>query len=326
MNTRQAHLLYIVFIVWGLSLNAQDDSTSFTNELTISTDNDALGSTNQSDRYYTFGMGIEYRFKAERFLGLQHLLKSKTNYFFEIGVRLEGFTPEAQDIPIVEITNFENLIERPFAGVNYASLAATYIFNRSFLKAQLNLGVLGPASGAEDVQRWFHDMITDGSTQDGWKFQLPNQLLVNLDTVYVYDFMPETSYFNFFGLGQVRGGTLFTDVSLEAGSRFGWFNTIGKSAIFGNKLASQSSNKELFFALRFNVTAHGYDATAQGNLFRSDNPLALDRINNFSTSLIPGIYFSLGKFSGVFEQYFTRGIVLQGERHLYGRLTVNYLF
>jgi len=69
--------------------------------------------------------------------------------------------------------------DRPYAGVIYVSLG---VHNRTsdvqdFV--ELTLGIVGPASGAEPVQRFFHT-IFGGADPKGWHNQLKNEFVVSL--------------------------------------------------------------------------------------------------------------------------------------------------
>ncbi len=73
--------------------------------------------------------------------------------------------------------------DRPYAGWLYSSLAIASIRldhdegRRRDTKSEikLNLGVVGPAAHAEEVQKWVHDLIGDQEPQ-GWDNQLENEL------------------------------------------------------------------------------------------------------------------------------------------------------
>jgi len=79
----------------------------------------------------------------------------------------------------------ETLIEddRPYAGLLYGGVS---LFDkeqhdgwRQADSLHLDVGIVGPASGAEEVQRNFHDLIAT-EEPEGWDNQLDNEPIVNL--------------------------------------------------------------------------------------------------------------------------------------------------
>jgi hypothetical protein len=71
------------------------------------------------------------------------------------------------------------LDDQPYAGVLYLDSVLYAQRDRTTHAWALKVGVVGPASQAEDVQSWFHDVI--GSDEPmGWDKQLPDEVLVNV--------------------------------------------------------------------------------------------------------------------------------------------------
>ncbi len=101
------------------------------------------------------------------------------------------FTPE-------DITN-PNLIvnDRPYAGWLYLGVGLIKRHKSGriwvFDTLELDLGIVGPESYAEDVQTWWHKNITDSPRPAGWNHQLKNEpgLLVNLERKWRLELTPE---------------------------------------------------------------------------------------------------------------------------------------
>ncbi|MCP5523677.1 MAG: lipid A deacylase LpxR family protein [Verrucomicrobiales bacterium] len=69
--------------------------------------------------------------------------------------------------------------DRPYAGLLYGALSTQYSHGNQFHGLKLITGVVGPASLAEETQKWVHDRI--GSTEpQGWDYQLKNEPILNL--------------------------------------------------------------------------------------------------------------------------------------------------
>ena len=275
------------------------------------------------DQYYSYGIGLVLTFKSEKLAGLQNYFPSKKAYFFEAGLKVEGYTPSVK-----KISNFDNsntTFDRPFAGILYGTLDVTYIFERSFFKGGILLGVLGPASMADEFQGWFHKNISDDITFDGWQFQIPNQPLLNLNFTYGYDFLPNQSWFNLFGVSQTRVGNLYIDATPIIGLRIGKFHKLSESVSMGNNIVSNSKRTELFFQSTISGTVSLFNATAQGNLFNNNFEFALESVNTFHSTISSGIYFSSSRFSGGLDHFFTFNKVLPVQ-HTYARAILKYRF
>ena len=87
----------------------------------------------------------------------------------------------AQEIHTPEDITLENppLDDRPYAGMLYLDSVVYRRTQRMNDAWTLRLGVVGPASRADDTQTWVHDLIGADEPR-GWRTQLPNELVVNL--------------------------------------------------------------------------------------------------------------------------------------------------
>ena len=91
------------------------------------------------------------------------------------------FTPE-------HITRTDLIAEdRPYAGWLYVGLG---LINKGksgdwhiFDTMEIDLGIVGPQAYAGEVQRWWHEEVTDSPRPEGWQHQLRNEpgLLINLE-------------------------------------------------------------------------------------------------------------------------------------------------
>jgi hypothetical protein len=71
----------------------------------------------------------------------------------------------------------------PYAGSLGLQIGWTAFDERSLLGYGLFAGVVGPWSGAEQVQRFVHRLANDSDPQ-GWDHQLRNELLVNFNSIF----------------------------------------------------------------------------------------------------------------------------------------------
>ncbi|MEO1011511.1 MAG: lipid A-modifier LpxR family protein [Bacteroidota bacterium] len=302
------------------------ETVSLDREFALSSANDAFVLWQNSDRFYSFGFGAHLRFKKERFLGLQDIFIKREDYFFELGVRLEGYTPTNKEVTQMDIQGNTVSFDRPFAGLLYGTLGATYAFERSFVRGKLLLGVLGPSSMADDFQGWFHRNITNDPVFDEWRFQVPDQGVLNTDITYGYDFMPYAKVLNIYGALNARLGNLYIDTSPTLGFRVGKFKKLSKSIAMGNNILSDSNETEFFLQTAIKGTITMFDATAQGNLFHRQFEHAIADLSNFHTTFSQSLYFSIRWFSMGVEHYFTFRKVVPKETHAFARILLKYRF
>ncbi len=299
----------------------------FKSVLTFNSDNDAFVFWENKDRYYTYGIGVSLSFRSEKFLGLEKWFVDKESFFLNAGMRMEGYTPTNKVVTAQQIEGDSMVVfDRPFAGLLYGTLESTYNFKRSYFRTGILLGIMGPSSGAGRLQRWIHDNVTQDGVFDGWRFELPDQILLNLSGTYVYDFTPQASWLGFYGYWQARLGNLYIDTTPKLGLRIGRFNDINKTAVFGNGLLAGRSDFELYLHSSFSTTLAFFDGTAQGRLFGPQYEYALDDINSLYFAMSHGIYFSYRRIILGFDHFFTYGKVLADQRHIYARLEFRYRF
>lgn len=141
-------------------------------------ENDSVSPT---DRDYTAGAAAawvgprSYRpewaeWTARRILGADQEDDIRVGY----GVKLQMFTPDDIEAPRPDPA------DRPFAGYASGSVALmTNHADRAFRSMSLDVGVIGPLSQADNIQRLAHD-LTNSRTPRGWDAQITNRPGVNL--------------------------------------------------------------------------------------------------------------------------------------------------
>ena len=167
------------------ALDAQEEPRRWTTWI-FQGENDALGISDPSDEHYTNGL---------RFYGLRHpefaprWAESFADWWcawacpdlpvlppsvgFAIGQNF--YTPE--DLSVVELIPND----RPYAGWLYgaALLQITDDELRRQHSFEMQVGIIGPESGAEWIQTELHELI-DSEAPLGWDNQLPTEPAVNL--------------------------------------------------------------------------------------------------------------------------------------------------
>lgn len=156
--------------------------------LTFQVENDLFfGAT---DRDYTNGLRVSYAYEPLREgKGLDQkisgFLRGLTKRFGEAGNGENGhiyytlgfgqnmFTPE--DLSANAIVEDD----RPYAGWTYLEFGTIAEDDKNFEAWKLDIGLVGPASGAGWTQRRWHELI-NSPRPEGWEFQLPNEPGVSL--------------------------------------------------------------------------------------------------------------------------------------------------
>ena len=205
------------------------------NQLGIWFDNDFFVLT---DRYYTFGLGIEYSRRLSK------------GFFNQADERLrfqlyqKAYTPDD-----LRVTNLSEM-ERRYAGflgfeTHYAIAPKNNIFEVSLL-----LGIVGPSSGAGGFQRWYHDNIVRYVTPT-WANEIPDEFHSNISFSYRTEIELSSNPF---------GVWLVPTPEVTIGTK-DTFWQLGGEIFFGRKSAIHKSmayhqmgdlEKEIYFSFSWN--------------------------------------------------------------------------
>lgn len=329
MRTRfsyNAALFGLIALVASCVLQAQNIDNTNT-EFSLSASNDAfLLIGDDLDRFYSFGFNTSLKFKNKKVLGLEKIFKNKLDYYYEIGLHIEGYAPTVKEVTDFQIQTNTISFDRPFAGVTYGAFQMNYAFDRSNLKSGFIIGIMGEKSMAGDIQSWFHENITnDPIFTDEWIYQVPNQFIFNINTTYTYDFLPQKKWYDVYGSIETQLGNLNINATPTLGLRLGKFKKLSQSISLDNSILG-NNNYEFFYQSTYSLTANGYDATAQGNIFNSDFQFAINDLNNFHTTITHSLYLVYSRYSIGYEQFFTRGKTLVNAQHSFSRILIRYRF
>ncbi len=147
-------------------------------------DNDAITG---NDNKYTGGLGVAWTSAATETYNERNLYRKIANAFsFLPTVNAEGYRNYVQFLLGMEMytpTDIRSLEpppgDHPYAGVMYVDSSLLSMSRIASHQLTLRLGLVGPATGARDVQRWLHEIIGSPIPQ-GWDTQLKNEPIVNL--------------------------------------------------------------------------------------------------------------------------------------------------
>lgn len=194
----------------------------------------------------------------------------------------------------------------------------------------LILGLVGPASGAEFVQNFVHE-ITGSTTPQGWGNQINNEFVLRLQAQRlwrIYDMQLKTTDFDM--IGGVHGGLGNYRSDIAAGLGVRWGQDLAKNFLSASAFPVQKFNQPqnsphgwYFFA---NVSAFyvANDIFIDGNTFQDSHSVDLIHqqfsmsagfmVNIYSWNIFYTLLHSTDQYHG------------QNERTRFGSVTVTYNF
>jgi hypothetical protein len=223
-----------VMLVALLSLCAADSMTHSTaaddGALTLTIENDTFTG---SDNNYTNGVGISW-VSADLGTYDDQSFVSKWGRFWSFlpFVNNGGYTTYAgwslvQEMHTPDDINDPNPPEddQPYAGILYVD-SLLYAKTEGWAHAwELKLGVVGPSSQAEDVQKWIHDLIGSDEPQ-GWDTQLPDEPVINIGYTVAHlaaaGHAPGLVEWRIVPVGTLSLGTYFTGAGIGTYGEVGW--------------------------------------------------------------------------------------------------------
>lgn len=173
------HLIYAVvttafLFAWAPRAQAQS--------LTVILENDVFVKT---DRHYTHGCGIVWtgrtdsishatgRLTAAAFSLLHALAPTATHRNLSVALQQSVYTP--QNIKSKALITADH----PYAGATFFTFTFYAKNNDKVTALAVDLGVLGPAAMAAEMQRAVHRLIGSPMPQ-GWQHQLENEAIINI--------------------------------------------------------------------------------------------------------------------------------------------------
>ncbi|MBF0352831.1 MAG: lipid A deacylase LpxR family protein [SAR324 cluster bacterium] len=207
------------------------------------------------DEWYTSGFFYEGRYQTT---------ENDSNHHVGFGLGQMIFTP-------ADLENHEIIKnDRPYAGWLYGSYFRETVSKENYERRELEVGVLGKYSKAEEFQNLFHRKFYGNSKNNaqGWKHQIGSE--PGLVAVYHFSdlmFRSNGHKMDLNWLFNGRGGNIFIDAGLGTIVRVSLFNPL-----FPLFSPYSTPHTVIFFSLKTDVKIVGYDATFQGG--------GLDRVFN----------------------------------------------
>lgn len=203
---------------------AQDEA------LTLTVENDIFTG---SDNNYTNGVGISWVSADLDTYGDKSFLNEWGRFWaFLPFVSDDGYATYAAWSLVQEMYTPDNINDpnppeddQPYAGILYVD-SLLYAKTKNWAHAwDLKLGVVGPSSQAENVQKGVHNLIGSDEPQ-GWDTQLPDEPVINLGYTAAYlaaaGNVGGLAEWRIVPVGTIGLGTYFTGAGLGIYSEFGW--------------------------------------------------------------------------------------------------------
>jgi hypothetical protein len=228
--------------------HSQPRKPFYSREISVTMDNDILFF---EDYYYTAGMDVMYR----------QLLRPQS-ILFKLGNPHRGLNSDSAKVIFTTragakiFTPFDILktdpkdMDRAYAGWSYLDLELSNFPSPSASNSyQIEIGLTGPASGMEKVQKWMHH-ITGFDQPAGWKYQLPDELAVNLRYQRMQN-IPLLKELDIVNTASVEAGTVSNRISEEITIRMGDFKTLDHSVFANSRLSWDNREQGLKRPIEF---------------------------------------------------------------------------
>jgi len=238
--------LILTLISLSLPFYAQDSHELYEeySHILIQNQNDFWNWRSRTDRYFTNSIYVEHisnkyseRWKGHWLLNLFPKLEYNDSvHNFGFGFGQDFYTPI--DISIKEIQSED----RPYAGFLYLSFknVSNSYFRKSRLNSTYTLGIIGPLSFSEEIQKTVHT-IQGSNIPKGWNNQIANDLGINLNINFEKRILRPNEFIDFIGFLDANVfSTVSNNLSTGLHYRVGLFNDY-----FTNITAMRPSNDKI---------------------------------------------------------------------------------
>jgi len=232
--------------------------------------------------------------------------------------------------------------DRPYAGISYLAFGFHSRNTRVMNTWEYSVGIIGPHSYAEDMQKAVHEW-TNSDSPNGWEDQIRDEPILNVfydrkwriapkhePTGLSYDAIPHAG---------CAVGNALTEVTIGGQVRMGRnlpndFGTLpiqpasDTNAPFDEQDPRLSEGSRRFSSVHAFVSVDTYaklwDITLDGNFLRRGNGSEVDK-EPFVAQLAGGIGITTGRFKITYAYVTrTREYETQNKRQAYGAVTVSY--
>jgi hypothetical protein len=325
--------------VYGYSQNVQSPDTGVEYLIRAYHDNDFINYQGMgTDDAYTGGIRADLFFtkkKDSRFFVDRILPKAgaSSNNIFQWGIMQVVYTPQDLDTSAYLSNDYA------YAGGLYL-IHSLYSYNaekKFSFQTEINLGVMGPASLAEESQELIHRAI--GYEQPrGWQNQIRTDFLFNLNFTAEKQILGLGRFLEFMGGSKLSVGTLMNAVAVYPLIRIGWMNPyfdgfISQYADLGHSGIHRNRKFQFYIFARPSVSWVLTNAMLEGGVFsdhRKREEGELIKYQNYRTiehvvyQTDYGAVISYGHFSISMSQNISSMLIRNTYDHEYGNISLYF--
>jgi hypothetical protein len=219
----------------------------------------------KTDRYYTFGLSIDYFFSKnglnKSFLNkiFPHLSQNSDQYY-GVNFRTAMYTSDTA-------WQLSTRLDHPYGG--RMTLGMTCISKQPETGRQLTteyqLGVIGPAAQQEWLQKTAHRLMQI-STPAGWAQQIPNDIALHTRMIYEHPFWNVSNTIEGTAIADLHVGTVMNQMGI--GFRWKMGNFYANQQL-GLPFLDVNLNKKIHYSIAAQPSVYfvGYNAMLQGGIF-----------------------------------------------------------
>ncbi|MEC8883302.1 MAG: lipid A-modifier LpxR family protein [Bacteroidota bacterium] len=273
-------------------LKAQQDA-AYKYEVLAGHDNDFTIFGTRTDWHYTYGIHLGFGWRPKQTNFITQLLPNKKAFSHYIAAHIQAYTPDyARTYQIVKT-------RQPYAGWGYVDFANNYGFENAFLQLKVDLGILGPAVHAGDIQNFIHQKFSKDIFIEKW--------------------------LNLYSLSRISAGNIFTFFEQGLYFRLGQFNAIGRSVARQQSLLGNGET-EIFLEAGFNMNFSAFNATIENANAQGEKVVPQNLVNHSILNGHVGVFFSQKRYAIGLKWNYTEGEIKGNEPHRFAILAGTYKF
>lgn len=319
------HYIFICIILLGLFFSQTADASS--NEQEQTTDDNAISQfifeidndafvPDATDRHLTNVAKLGY---------ISNTLPDLFSWYddenaeelFALTLTHEIYTPE--DVESAEIVEDD----RPYAGWLYLTLSLPKIKGNAISMTALDLGIVGPAAGAETVMDAAHTFVPANDV-NGWDNQLDNELGINIKHFRGIKSRFEQKNFTTNLTGYIGGSLGTVDTSLTTGASIQFGHNVPKDIVFGYTFDKNRDSFRLYGSADVSGSLVLRDIFLDGNTFSSSH--SVDKNTAVGRASI-GVTLGIGNFDVVYKYtIITEQFEDQDDPDRIGSIIIKYRF
>jgi lipid A 3-O-deacylase len=306
-------LPFLIIFQVAINLHAQVSLVSENRAFSFLYANDVFG---QTDKYYTNGVGFAFTLPAmaKSPFSLSWLRwKNATTSYHTLSFKYDVFTPDLHK---------ELYSDRPFASVMMLGSNHQYVLPRNnlMLTSELQIGIIGQATGAGKLQNGLHKIMPGADSVVGWETQIKNDIALN----YIFSVAKQvhrSEYAEIILGGSVYLGSPYTKIEPHVLLRLGLMTD------YFNKLNANHLNKwQAYLFGDFKPAFVAYNATLNGGPLNPNNPYELAEIEHFVLDMEVGAGLTYKSFTLSFGQHFITPEFSGAEFYAWGELNFMVTF